>query len=172
MHTLHQFTVFSVATSLQEAVATGLDEAVKPFEGFPTYYEWLAAHYMSKRDLFVTGLRNSTSLEPIVPDGAFYVLARHGSHGDTDESAEASNLPSAIRQLVEEQKLNIDPLTETRTDYNFCRRLALDKQVVGIPPSAFYDPKHCRDDLAANFVRFAFCKADSVLQAACDRMGS
>ncbi len=53
-------------------------------------------------------------------------------------------------------------------DREFCRRLATEARVAAIPPSAFYsDPGH-----GAGMVRFAFCKDETTLQSAIERLGA
>ncbi len=51
-------------------------------------------------------------------------------------------------------------------DLAFCRRITAEAGVAAIPVSAFYDR-----DPPQGYVRFAFCKADSVLDEACARLG-
>jgi aspartate/methionine/tyrosine aminotransferase len=178
MHALHQYSVFSIATNLQEAVAIALDRALEPYQGEETYYKWLASSYKAKRDYFVRALRDAPDLEPVVPDGAFYVMARHSAASDsageessiTDMVCSVSELPSEIAKFVEDGLLSIDPDTASRKDYNFCRKLALERQVVSIPPSAFFCKEHCETDLASNYVRLAFSKKDHVLQEARGRL--
>jgi aspartate/methionine/tyrosine aminotransferase len=51
-------------------------------------------------------------------------------------------------------------------DRAFCRWLIETAGVAAIPPSSFYsDPKN-----GSSLVRFAFCKQDATLQAACKRL--
>lgn len=159
LHALHQYSVFSCASTLQRAVASALVDARKPHKGYSSYYKWLAALYKQKRDWFVDIVDAAPGLEPVVPDGAFYVMARHSSG-----KATSTSLPAKIADLVESGRLKIDPATEDRADYNFVRNLAVERQIVGIPPSAFFCEPHCDLDLASNFVRFAFCKQDDVLE--------
>jgi kynurenine---oxoglutarate transaminase / cysteine-S-conjugate beta-lyase / glutamine---phenylpyruvate transaminase len=159
LHALHQFSVFSCASTLQRAVALALVAALEPYKGFPSYYKWLAAHYKKKRDHFVDILDSSPGLDPVVPDGAFYVMARHSS-GDY----EYTPIPEQVAAFISSGQLKIDPATQGRPDYNFVRKLAVERRVVGIPPSAFFCASHWDLDLASNFVRFAFCKEDPVLE--------
>jgi aspartate/methionine/tyrosine aminotransferase len=176
LQTIHQFTVFSVASTLQTAVATALDAAVCPYQGFGSYYLWLAATYREKRDHFVHTLDLTSNLVPIVPDGAFFVMARHGGYPDMAAAIAAPlpstsdpyrcHMPEYVADLVQSGELVIDPATVDRPDYNYCRTLAVEKAVVGIPPSAFYCARDVSEDLARNFVRFAFSKQGVVLEAA------
>jgi aspartate/methionine/tyrosine aminotransferase len=144
-----QWVCFSVATPLQEAVARGLAQARHPYEGYPTYYAYLAALYERKRARMVAALE-AAGLPVIVPQGTFFVLA------DTSALAFSNSPPQAVRDLVAAGRLQVDPATLTRRDYNFARRLAVHSGVTPIPPSGFYSPDHAH--LGANFARFAFCK--------------
>lgn len=53
-------------------------------------------------------------------------------------------------------------------DAAFVRHLISEIGVAGIPPSAFYSPDH--QHMVANYVRFAFCKTDETIEAACERL--
>lgn len=57
-----------------------------------------------------------------------------------------------------------------KDDEDFCRHLVTEVGVAAIPPSFFYAPEHRH--LAAYHARFAFCKQDSVLEAAAERLRS
>ena len=59
------------------------------------------------------------------------------------------------------------PLGFNGTDEDFCRHITTEARVTAVPVSAFYDdpgkaPRH--------FARFCFCKHDSTLDAAIDRL--
>lgn len=104
-------------------------------------------------------------MDAIAPDGAFYVMARYSTEAEGNEG-----VPAEVDAFIKGGLLVIEDGTRGRKDYNFNRRMAIDKNVVGIPPSAFYCPEHAGDDLAANFIRFAFCKEDAVLEEAKRRL--
>lgn len=172
MHTLHQYTIFSVASILQDAVALALDAAVEPYEGFDSYYAWLAAVYKEKRDFFVKSMESVPDLEPVIPDGAFFVMARHSGATKQDGlDGGNSEMPADIWTYLDKNDVPYDRSTTNRKDYNFVRRLALERKVIAIPPSSFFCLEHSSTDLAANFARFSFCKRVSVLQEACKRLG-
>merc|ERR1719506_3175429 len=59
--------------------------------------------------------------------------------------------------------------TMTR-DWALCRWLAKEGGVIAIPASPFYSPPNRH--LAANYVRFAFCKADATLISAADKLAA
>ncbi len=78
---MHEFSLFSVAHPLQEAVATAL--------GFPmTYYEELMAFYTPRRDLIAETLQQ-VGFNLVVPDalGAFYLMADFTNLFDGDDMA-------------------------------------------------------------------------------------
>ncbi len=55
---------------------------------------------------------------------------------------------------------------DARDDRAFCKELVTRAGVVTIPPSVFYS----RPELGSGFVRFAFCKDETMLEAALDRL--
>lgn len=64
----HQWIPFTVATPLQEAVATALE--VSPEQD---YFNWLSTMYQGKRDFLLNVLRN-VGLPPLTPDGSYFIL--------------------------------------------------------------------------------------------------
>ncbi len=64
----HQWIPFTVATPLQEAVATALEQA--PHED---YYAWLATMYQAKRDKLLSVL-DEIGLTPVRPDGSYFII--------------------------------------------------------------------------------------------------
>lgn len=164
-----QYVVFSVASVLQEAVAQALRAAETPFEGFPTYYAWLRARYQRKRDFLVQTVADA-GMHPIVPDGAFYVLARVPDEGEVSQLA-GHEFPPALEGMVKEGQIEVDPGTRNAPDYNLCRNLTIGKGVAAIPPSAFFSPEHrIGNALAEKYARFAFCKEDEELEEARKRL--
>lgn len=139
--TSHQFNVFCVNTVGQEAVAVSLENL--SHNGF---LERQAAAYTLKRDRLCRGLRE-IGLEPHVPAGAYFVMA---------DTSKVKNVP-----------LRAAP-TDTR-DYALCRSWIEQASVVAIPPSIFYSAANAH--LGENWVRFAFCKRDDMLDAAVRNLG-
>jgi aspartate/methionine/tyrosine aminotransferase len=68
----HQGIPYTVATPLQEAVATAFETA--PQEG---YYEWLATTYQAKRDKLLVALED-VGLTPVRPDGSYFIIVATG----------------------------------------------------------------------------------------------
>jgi aspartate/methionine/tyrosine aminotransferase len=64
----HQWIPFTVATPLQEAVATALELVER--QG---YFAWLAQMYQSKRDKLLRVLQE-VGLAPVRPDGSYFVI--------------------------------------------------------------------------------------------------
>jgi len=139
---VHQNVPFCVATPLQEAVAIAFE---KLLEEQKNYFPRLRDIYQKKRDKMSQILVNS-GLIPIKPQGSYFILAETGQ------------IPKEI--YVKNQKSN--------KDYEFCRWLANEIGVVGIPPSAFYSPE--KVNLAASYARFAFCKKDETMEEAAKRL--
>ncbi len=72
----HDFLTVGAAAPLQEAAVTALH--------FPRqYYADLAAMYRRKRDRLL-GILQETGFQPIVPRGAYYIMADIGGFGDDD----------------------------------------------------------------------------------------
>ena len=147
----NQWVQFSTCTPAQEAIAAALDAADAPHQGFPNYYAWLLAQYERKRDVLMAGL-TAAGLRPVAPEGGFFIIA------------DTSNVAFPEAYMARTSKAT--PVM--RRDWAFCRFLCEEIKVGSIPPSAFFDEKD--KDLAANMVRFAFCKEDASLEEACKRL--
>jgi aspartate/methionine/tyrosine aminotransferase len=68
----HQWIPFTVATPLQEAVATAFEQAPKE-----DYYNWLATTYQAKRDKLMGALQE-VGLTPVQPDGSYFIIVATG----------------------------------------------------------------------------------------------
>lgn len=64
----HQWIPFTVATPLQEAVATALEVAPQQ-----DYFNWLSTMYQEKRDFLLNVLREA-GLPTLTPDGSYFIL--------------------------------------------------------------------------------------------------
>ena len=176
----NQWVMFSVCTPAQQAVAAALRGADSPYRGAPSYYAWLGLEYARKRAILVAGLA-SAGMRPSVPQGGFFIIA------DTSNIALPEKcvlLQSRTPYQVTPPPLTLPPpspphpryLSEVTSasgpvmarDWAMCRYLTIEHGVACIPPSAFYDVND--RDLAANMVRFAFCKDDAYLYEAAKRL--
>ena len=146
------FVQFCVSAPIQHALAKALMIADDPYEGHANYYEWLKELFRSKRKLLADGLERA-GIRPMVGHGGFFLM------GDT------SRLLVPQKYLDERTPAAPDGVTR---DWALCRWLAYEAGVIAIPTSPFFSPpnKH----LAANYVRFAFCKSDDTIREACDRL--
>lgn len=141
---VHQNSVYTCCTPIQEAIATAL-EIETPRLGSPeSYFTSLPLELEAKRDFMVSALRSS-GMNPTIPEGGFFVVA------DWSALTEQADLASE---------------SDARRDYRFTKWMTKKMGLQGIPPSAFYSEpnKH----LAEDFVRFCFFKDDANLQKAAD----
>lgn len=162
-----QFVVFCTNHMGQAAAAEALELSQAPYDNFSTYFDWICDVYRKKRDFLVEVIR-AAGLEPIVPQGAFYICARVP---DGHPLKEKTGVPEKVQELVKEGKLQIDPGTVDRSDYNISRRLVVQKGVTTIPISAFVKPELVGESaLSKDFIRFAFCHPDHVLKEASRRL--
>eukprot|EP01040_Poterioochromonas_malhamensis_P004423 gene4423-4741_t len=143
----NQWIQFCVSTPAQKAIAKILKESSQPYEGYPTYFEYIRQQYQRKRDHLVASLKDG-GFEPAVPEGGFFIMADTSKY---DPPAEYLAQPG----------LDGNPVTR---DWAFARWLTIEKGITPIPPSAFYTQE--TKDRAANLARFAFCKTDDLLEEA------
>ncbi|KAA8499758.1 Kynurenine--oxoglutarate transaminase [Porphyridium purpureum] len=161
---IQQWIVFSVCTPLQAALANIISRAREPYEGHENYYAWLKAEYTRKRDIQVRMLAGA-SLRPVVPMGAFFVMA---DTARVESSMELHTLPPRVAELEKQGLVTIDASTRARRDYNLVRRLILEYGVSAVPPSAFY--AEANHEQGANLLRFSFCRSDGALLEAGQRL--
>jgi len=143
---VQQWVNFSAATPNQDAIAQCLVKAKEPYEGFESYYKWVAEEYKRKRGLLCDALR-AGGMEPIVPNGGFFIM--------TDTSA--IDLPA---EYLEEKTVAM-PTDPMPRDWALSRWMTKEVGVTAIPPSAFYDIVNV--PLAKNLLRFAYCKGDDTI---------
>lgn len=121
-----------------------LQVADEPFEGFDNYYEWLREQFASKRALLEEGLI-AAGMQPLPSRGGFFLMAK------------LPYLPSVDALPFDEPY-----------DYKYCRYLAQEYGVLGIPASAFFSPE-VRGRVPP-MARFAFCKKDRTIVEAARRL--
>jgi len=143
---VQQWVNFSAPTPNQDAIAQCLLKAKEPYEGYESYYKWVAEEYRRKRGLLCDALR-SGGMEPIVPNGGFFIM--------TDTSA--IDLPE---KYLEEKTVAM-PTDPMPRDWALSRFMTKEVGVTAIPPSAFYDTVNV--PLAKNLLRFAYCKGDDTI---------
>lgn len=167
MQLAQQFVVFCSNHLSQIALAEALKFAEQPFKGYNSYFEWLRGEYQKKRDFLVKAIR-AAGMEPIVPDGAFYILARVP---EGHEMRQKEGVPAQILEYVSTKGLQVDPATYDRSDYNISRNLVLERGVASIPNSAFISVDNVgKVEISNGYIRFAFCHPDEVLSSAAERI--
>jgi kynurenine--oxoglutarate transaminase/cysteine-S-conjugate beta-lyase/glutamine--phenylpyruvate transaminase len=149
---VQQWVNFSAATPNQDAIAQALVLAREPYEGYDTFYAYLAAEYLRKRGLLITALE-SAGMTPIVPPGGFFIMA------DTS----GVEFPYDANEVTEAM-----PASPMPRDWALSRWLTKEVGVTAIPPSAFYSKPNLH--LAKDLLRFAFCKGDDTLLLAHERL--
>jgi kynurenine--oxoglutarate transaminase/cysteine-S-conjugate beta-lyase/glutamine--phenylpyruvate transaminase len=153
MTAVQQWVNFSAPTPNQDAMAQALVTArQESFEGYDTYYDYLAAEYHRKRDLLVAALQ-SAGMTPVIPPGGFFIMA-DTSHIDFD--------------WKEDEVTPAMPTHPMPRDWALSRWFTRTVGVTAIPPSAFYSLENI--PLAKNLLRFAFCKGDDTILAAHQRL--
>ncbi|KAJ0403419.1 hypothetical protein P43SY_003990 [Pythium insidiosum] len=145
IHLANNWIQFSVATPLQEAVANMLERAEQPYNGFPTFYAFVADQYAKKRDRLAAALMQ-VGIRPVLPHGGIFLYS----------NVSAITVPPAFRAE------GMSP------DWAFCRWLTIEKGVTAIPTSAFF----CVENKAEGhqWARFAYCKTDDALDEAIARL--
>ncbi|KAK7067172.1 Kynurenine--oxoglutarate transaminase 3 [Halocaridina rubra] len=139
---IHQHSVYTCTTPVQEAVAQGFEIELERFGTPDCYFLSLPAELEVKRDNVVRIL-NEAGLNPIVPEGGYFILA------DT-------------RSITSKIDIGGDP--KERKDFRFVKWLSRNRKLQGIPPSAFYSPDH--GHIGEDYIRFCFIKEDENLEKA------
>jgi len=149
------FVQFCVATPMQQALSQVLTRADEPFTSqgrtSSSYYSWLTDTFRHKREVLAKGLERS-GIVPMEGQGGFFLMA------DT----------SALRVPEEYMRHTTPAAPQMTRDWALCRWLAIEGGVIAIPSSPFFSEEN--KELGANYVRFAFCKADSTLEEASDKI--
>eukprot|EP00559_Dactyliosolen_fragilissimus_P004089 CAMPEP_0184859842 /NCGR_PEP_ID=MMETSP0580-20130426/4817_1 /TAXON_ID=1118495 /ORGANISM="Dactyliosolen fragilissimus" /LENGTH=496 /DNA_ID=CAMNT_0027356689 /DNA_START=25 /DNA_END=1515 /DNA_ORIENTATION=+ len=149
---VQQWVNFSVPTPNQDAIALCLAHAREPYQGYDSFYKWIAAEYKRKRSLLADALITA-NMDPIVPDGGFFIMA------DTSKL----KFPQSYREEITPAM----PSNPMPRDWALSRWMTKVVGVTAIPPSAFYDTKTIH--LAQNMLRFAYCKGDDTILKAHER---
>lgn len=169
---VQQWVNFSPATPTQDAIAQALVVAkTQPYNGFDDYYSYLQNDYAEKRQALLMALRESRlPFQPLIPSGTFFIMV-DTSEIDFDEDYEriATTQVTPAMPILPNPDVDNRSLTMPR-DWALSRWLTQEVGVTAIPPSAFYSPPNT--PLAANLLRFAFCKNIGTIQQAGDRLNT
>jgi len=158
IHQLLPYVQFCASTVIQEALARTLSRADQPYEGYPSYYDYLKAKYVRKRDLLVDALTEAGFAVPnyeVTPGGGFFILARAGN--------------SILRHIPEKYilaKNDAAPGGIVRKDWALCQWMAEEIGLLCIPSSPFFSLEKVLEGSSDSFIRVAFCKTDETIEAA------
>jgi len=136
---IHQHSVYTCSTPIQEAIAQGFETELSRRDTPDCYFTALPVELLPKRDLMVRVLEEA-GLAPIVPEGGYFIMA------------DVSKLSSRVDVGGD--------LTENK-DFRFVKWLSRARGLQGIPPSAFFGPEH--KSIGENYIRFCFIKEDDNL---------
>lgn len=139
---LHQNSIYTCPTPIQEAIALGLDYEISVF-GDPEkcYLQSLARELQPKRDQLAKVLAE-VGMTPTIPEGGYFMMA------------DISKLDVKVP----------DDGTSDPFDFKFIRWMCKEKKLSAIPPTAFYSTEH--KHLGEKYIRFCFIKNDATLEAA------
>lgn len=142
---------FNAATPIQEALAYSIEIADQPYENYASYYEWLRSRFSTKREILEEGLL-AAGINPVPSYGGFFLMG----------------------QLPVDNKLSKSLNPEFRDepyDWQYCRKLAEEYGVIGIPASPFFSSANYEKSMKLGpLARFAFCKKDATMVEARKRL--
>ncbi|XP_009633394.1 kynurenine--oxoglutarate transaminase 3 [Egretta garzetta] len=141
LQVVHQNTLYTCPTPLQEALAQAFWIDYKRMDDPECYFYSLSRELESKRDRMAQLLQEA-GLKPVIPDGGYFMIV--------DVSTLNVNLSD-----VDEKK---------PYDYEFVKWMITSKKLSAIPLSAFCGPETKRQ--FEKYIRFCFIKKDSTLDAA------
>lgn len=126
-------------------------------------------------------------IEPMASSGGFFLMGKlpiipalHNSASHPVSPSSITDGSSATARLKSNENAAVPRVDSTRGedasepyDWTYCRYLAENHGVVGIPAAPFFS----RDDYSAHYAlpslaRFAFCKRDDTLHEAARRLGA
>ncbi|XP_034841224.1 kynurenine aminotransferase isoform X2 [Maniola hyperantus] len=140
LQVVHQNSVYTCVTPIQEAVARSLEFELARYNSQECYFFSLAEELVSKRDYLVKVLKEN-GFTPTIPDGGYFVMA------------DWTKL---------ENKIDLKQEPDKYKDYRFTKKFAKEAGILTIPPTAFYSEGH--KELGENYARFCFIKKDENLQ--------
>lgn len=155
---VHQNTVYTVATPLQEALARELERQTALVSTSTTknkgYWAELRDELAQKRQQ-MAALLTRAKMAPVVPQGGYFMMANF------------SELADMFGEQYKQVGENSGPNQVNSDDYRFARWLSKVKQLQGIPGSAFYSTRENKL-LASRLIRFCFIKSNETLAELAD----
>lgn len=148
VRSVHQYNVFCGYSVVENAAGKSLEMIADPSS---TYMRDYAEKLSKNRDLLLEQLIGSKfDFDLWVPKGGYFVIA------------------DISRVQVAEKYFTNESGKKVTKDFAFCFQLAHEEGVVAIPCSPFYAEKDAH--LGEKYVRFAFCKDESMIKDAGKRM--
>ncbi|XP_023787886.1 kynurenine--oxoglutarate transaminase 3 isoform X1 [Cyanistes caeruleus] len=141
LQVVHQNTLYTCPTPLQEALAQAFWIDYKRMDDPDCYFHSLSRELESKRDRMAQLLKEA-GLKPVVPDGGYFMIV------------DVSMLNVDLSDVDEKQPY----------DYKFVKWMIASKKLSAIPLSAFCGPETKKQ--FEKYIRFCFIKKDSTLDAA------
>ncbi|XP_075364565.1 kynurenine--oxoglutarate transaminase 3 isoform X2 [Mycteria americana] len=141
LQVVHQNTLYTCPTPLQEALAQAFWIDYKRMDDPDCYFYSLSRELESKRDRMAQLLQEA-GLKPVIPDGGYFMIV------------DVSTLNVDLSDVDEKQPY----------DYKFVKWMITSKKLSAIPLSAFCGPETKRQ--FEKYIRFCFIKKDSTLDAA------
>lgn len=141
---VHQNSVYTCSTPIQEAVAIGFEEEIARFGRPESYFISLAKELLPKRD-YMAKFLTEVGMSPTIPEGGYFMMANW----------------TAL-----ENKVKLEEEQDANKDYRFTKWMTKNVGVQGIPPSAFYSEDH--KSLGEDHVRYCFIKKDENLKKAAE----
>ncbi|XP_061928982.1 kynurenine aminotransferase isoform X1 [Apis cerana] len=141
---VHQNSIYTCNTPIQEAVAIGFEQELERFDQPDCYFVSLAKELISKRD-YMAKFLSDVGMSPTIPEGGYFMIANWTALQD---------------------KVNLEEETDENKDYRFTKWMTKNVGIQGIPPSAFYSSEH--KYLGEDNVRYCFIKKDENLKKAAE----
>lgn len=143
MCVIHQNSIYTCATTVQEAVARAFEQQINSLDTPDSYFHSLPKELNSKKQYLFKVLQDN-GFDPIMPEGGYFMIANW-----------AKNY---------ESKLDLSSETDKYKDFKFVKWLSKNVKLQGIPFSVFYN--EANKSKAENYLRFCFFKKDETLQNA------
>ncbi len=148
VRSVHQYNVFCAYNVVENTIAKSLQVISRPED---TYIKDYAQKLTKNRNLLLDELIASKfDFDLWIPKGGYFILA------------------DISRVQVQEKYLTDEQGNKRTKDYAFCVQLAYEEGVVAIPCSPFYSKEDSH--LGERYIRFAFCKDESMIKEAGKRM--
>ncbi|KAK9747168.1 Aminotransferase class I and II [Popillia japonica] len=144
LRAVHQSSIYTCLTPLQEAIAVAVEKEVNRFNDNDCYFRSMSRDFAIKRN-FMADLLTSIGMKPIIPQGGYFMMADW----------------SAL-----EKKVDLSQESDCRKDYRFTKWMTKNVGVQAIPPTAFYSEPH--KYLVENYVRYCFIKKEENLKNAAE----